>query len=135
MRVLSLLLLVVSSSLFAQQQPIALVGGRVIPVDGPVIERGVVLFQHGVITTVGSEDNVLIPSDAIRINVTGKSVLPGMIESNGHVTFDGQYDHGTYWPLKLDELYQIGERNLIADLQQGITTLRDTFGPVDVCFN
>lgn len=132
MRVLSVLLLVISSSLFAQQQPIALVGGRVIPVDGPVIERGVLLFQHGVITAVGSEDNVLIPSDAVRINVAGKSVLPGMIESNGHVTFDGQYDHGTYWPLKLDELYQIGERNLIADLQQGITTLRDTFGPVDV---
>jgi len=131
MRILALLLLI-SSSMFAQQQPVALIGGRVIPVDGPAIEKGVVLFQNGTITSVGSLDNVPIPSNAIRINVEGKSVLPGMIESNGHVTFDGQYDHGTYWPLNLDRLYQIGERNLMADLQQGITTLRDTFGPIDV---
>lgn len=131
MRVLALVLLV-SSSLFAQQQPVALVGGRIIPVDGPVIEKGVVLFQNGIITSVGREDQVTVPVDAIRINVEGKTVLPGMIESNGHVTFDGQHDHGTYWPLKLDQLYQIGERNLMADLQQGITTLRDTFGPIDV---
>lgn len=115
-----------------QQQPIALVGGKVIPVDGPVIEVGVVIFQNGKITSIGSVDNVKIPAQAIRIDVSGKSVLPGMIESNGHVTFDGQYDHGKYWPLKLDQLYQIGGRNLVADLQQGITTLRDTFGPTDI---
>jgi imidazolonepropionase-like amidohydrolase len=131
MRVLALVVLI-SSSLLAQQQPVALLGGRVIPVDGPVIEKGVVIFQNGIITSVGREDQLTIPSDAIRINVQGKTVLPGMIESNGHVTFDGQYDHGTYWPLKWDQLYQIGERNLMADLQQGITTLRDTFGPIDV---
>lgn len=133
MKLLRLLFLLCTTTLaFSQQQPIALIGGRVIPVDGPVVERGVVVFQHGVITAVGAEGEVRVPADAIRIYVEGKTVLPGMIESNGHVTFDGQYDHGTYWPLKWDQLYQIGERNLVADLQQGITTLRDTFGPIDV---
>ncbi len=133
MRLLYIVLLVsISPGLFGQNAPpFALIGGRVIPADGTVIEDGVVIFQAGIITAVGHRDKIKIPADAIRINVSGHSVIPGMIESNGHVTFDGQYDHGSYWPLKYDQLYEIGARNLVADLRQGITTIRDTFGPVE----
>jgi imidazolonepropionase-like amidohydrolase len=122
----------ISSSLLGQKAaPIALIGGRVIPADGTVMEDGVVIFQNGIITAVGRRDRITIPANAIRVDVSGHSVIPGMIESNGHVTFDGQYDHGSYWPLKYDQLYAIGARNLVADLRQGITTIRDTFGPVE----
>ncbi len=133
MRIFYIIILVsISHCLLGQKAtPIALVGGRVIPADGTVMEDGVVIFQNGMITQVGQRNKIKIPAHAIRVDVTGHTVIPGMIESNGHVTFDGQYDHGSYWPLKYDQLYAIGVRNLIADLRQGITTIRDTFGPVE----
>lgn len=108
----------------------ALINGRIIPADGSVIERGVVLFKNERITAVGEMGKVNIPNGALVIDVAGKTVLPGLIESNGHVTFDGQYDHGRYWSLHMDSLVEIGKRNLEACLDQGITTLRDTHGPI-----
>jgi imidazolonepropionase-like amidohydrolase len=108
----------------------ALINGRIIPADGSIIEQGVVLFKENRITAIGETGKVKIPAGAQIIDVAGKTVLPGLIESNGHVTFDGQYDHGMYWSLNMDSLTAIGKRNLAACLDQGITTLRDTHGPV-----
>jgi imidazolonepropionase-like amidohydrolase len=114
----------------AGQKTTALINGRVIPADGSTIERGVVLFAANRITAVGEVGKVEIPDGAFVIDVEGKTVLPGLIESNGHVTFDGQYDHGTYWSLHMDSLAAIGARNLATCLDQGITTVRDTHGPI-----
>ncbi|HQQ83182.1 MAG TPA: amidohydrolase family protein [Cyclobacteriaceae bacterium] len=108
----------------------ALINGRIIPADGSIIEQGVVLFKENRITAIGETGKVKIPAGAQIIDVAGKTVLPGLIESNGHVTFDGQYDHGMYWSLNMDSLTAIGKTNLAACLDQGITTLRDTHGPI-----
>ena len=61
-----------------QDQPIALVGGTVHPVDGPAIAGGVVLFDKGKIVAVGKD--VQIPADAERVDVSGKHVFPGLID-------------------------------------------------------
>jgi imidazolonepropionase-like amidohydrolase len=61
-------------------QTIAITGGRVFPVSGPVIENGTVLITNGRITAVGA--NVTIPTDARRIDATGKWVTPGLINSS-----------------------------------------------------
>ena len=61
----------------AQAQTIAITGGRVHPVSGPVIENGTVLIRAGKIVAVGSD--VAIPADAQRINATGKWVTPGIV--------------------------------------------------------
>lgn len=63
-----------------QQQPIALVGGTVYTVAGPVINNCVVLFENGKITAVGAQ--VSIPSSAKKIDVSGKSVYPGLFAVN-----------------------------------------------------
>ncbi|QDU94715.1 amidohydrolase family protein [Lignipirellula cremea] len=62
-----------------QQRPIALVGGMIVPVDGPTIEKGTVLFEDGKITAVGKK--VDLPDDVQVIDVTGKRVYPGLFES------------------------------------------------------
>jgi imidazolonepropionase-like amidohydrolase len=67
----------------AQKGPIALVGGTVHPVSGPVIERGTVLFDRGKIVEVG--ENVRIPEGATRVDVSGKQVYPGMIEADSQL--------------------------------------------------
>ena len=40
------------------------------------------------------------------------SVMPGMIESNGHVIFSGQSNHTFYWARRWEQFYEIGARNL-----------------------
>jgi imidazolonepropionase-like amidohydrolase len=61
----------------AGAQTIAITGGRVHPVSGPVIENGTVLIRDGKITAVGA--NVTVPADAVRIDATGKWVTPGIV--------------------------------------------------------
>lgn len=57
----------------------AIVGARIIPVSGPVIENGTVVIQNGKIAAVGA--NVSIPGGAERIDGKGLSVYPGMIDA------------------------------------------------------
>jgi imidazolonepropionase-like amidohydrolase len=61
----------------AGAQTIAITGGRVHPVSGPVIENGTVLIRDGRIVAVGA--NVSIPADAERVDAAGKWVTPGLV--------------------------------------------------------
>ena len=68
---------------------IALVGGRVVTMrdadqQTEVIEDGVVIVEGSRITAVGSRDSVTIPADAFQLDVTGKTVLPGLIDAHAH---------------------------------------------------
>jgi len=63
-----------------QKHPIALVGGMVHTVGGPVIENGILLFDKGKIIDVGTD--VKIPPDAQTIEITGKHVYPGLIAAS-----------------------------------------------------
>jgi imidazolonepropionase-like amidohydrolase len=63
----------------AASQTLAITGGTVCPVSGPRIERGTVLLRDGVIVAVGAD--VPVPSEATRIDATGRWVTPGLIAS------------------------------------------------------
>jgi imidazolonepropionase-like amidohydrolase len=60
-------------------QTIAITGGKVYPVSGPVIENGTVLMRDGVIVAVGA--GVPIPANAQRVDATGKWVTPGIVNA------------------------------------------------------
>jgi imidazolonepropionase-like amidohydrolase len=64
----------------ANAQTIAITGGKVYPVSGPVIENGTVIISNGKISAVGA--NVPIPAGAQRIDATGKVVTPGFVNSS-----------------------------------------------------
>lgn len=72
--------LTVTTSLSGTAQTIAITGGKVFPVSGPVIDGGTVIITNGRITAVGSK--VAIPAGAQRIDATGKWVTPGFINSS-----------------------------------------------------
>lgn len=69
----------VLSAAATQAQTIAITGGKVYPVSGPVIEGGTVLLRDGKIVAVGRD--VSIPADAQRIDATGKVVTPGLVNA------------------------------------------------------
>ncbi|NMP15251.1 amidohydrolase family protein [Thalassotalea sp. Y01] len=64
---------------------IALVGGTVVTMEGEqVIENGVVLVDGKHIKAVGKKGEIDIPSSAEVIDVTGKTVMPGLIDAHAH---------------------------------------------------
>jgi imidazolonepropionase-like amidohydrolase len=64
---------------------IAIVNGYVVPVSREPIENGVVLIRDGVIEAVGAASEVTVPDDVAVVDAAGRWVLPGFIESHGHV--------------------------------------------------
>ncbi len=66
-----------------QAQDLALKGGTVLTIANGIIENGTVLIQNGKITAVGGE--VRIPAGIQVIDVTGKFVMPGIIDNHTHI--------------------------------------------------
>ena len=83
----------------AQAQTTAFVGGRVIDGTGKVIENGTVVITGNKITAVGPASTP-VPAGATRIDVKGKTLLPGLVNAHGHVGEHGgaarRYGGGLY---------------------------------------
>ncbi len=64
---------------------IALVGAKVVTMEGDeVISNGVVLVENNHIKAVGNSNEVTIPDNAKIIDVSGKTIIPGIIDTHAH---------------------------------------------------
>ncbi len=88
-RIFILLIHVVAISAYGQipappqRQPIALVSATVHPVTSEAIESATIVIDDGKIVDLGV--NVGIPSGAMEIDLEGKHVYPGLIESHSYL--------------------------------------------------
>jgi imidazolonepropionase-like amidohydrolase len=65
---------------------IALTGARVIDGTGrAAIEGATVLVTNGRIQAIGPASSVTVPAGATRVDMSGKTIVPGLINSHGHV--------------------------------------------------
>jgi imidazolonepropionase-like amidohydrolase len=118
-------------------------GARLIDGNGgPAIEDAVFIIQGDRITTVGRKGDVAIPTGATHKNLTGKTVMPAIIDTHKHLAGDrekliGQlrelasYGVGTVLSLGLDNsdvLYQI-RTEIIPDAAQYLTAGRGITTP------
>lgn len=62
---------------------LAIVGGKIITMAGSVIDRGTVLIDGDKITSV--VEGFIVPSGAESVDVSGKVVMPGLIDAHCHV--------------------------------------------------
>jgi len=68
---------------------IALIGARVIDgTDAAPIDDAILLIEDGRIAGIGPAGSVNIPDGATRIDMSGKTIMPGLINAHGHVTVD-----------------------------------------------
>ncbi len=82
-------LLLVAAVAAADDRPRAFVGAHIIPIEGDEIDDGVLVIDNGKIVAVGPKDNVTIPDDAEKIDVAGKTIMPGLICTHSHIGGSG----------------------------------------------
>jgi imidazolonepropionase-like amidohydrolase len=64
-------------------------GARLIVGDGGVIEDGAFLVRDGQIAAIGRKGAVDAPAGAARLDLTGKTVMPAMINAHVHIGYEG----------------------------------------------
>ena len=78
-------------SLQAQDRPHVFEGAEIIPIAGDVISNGVLVVQNGKIEAVGEAGSVSIPRNAVRVDASGKVIMPGLVDTHSHI---GEGDGG-----------------------------------------
>ena len=93
---------------------VALTGATVITMepDADPIEDGVVILRAGRIAQVGRATKTEIPEDASVIDVSGRFIVPGYVDTHAHV------------PL-LQRVFDMNNWALLANLAYGVTTVID----------
>ncbi|HUE97129.1 MAG TPA: amidohydrolase family protein [Longimicrobiaceae bacterium] len=69
-------------------------GARVIVGDGATLERGAFLVEGSRITRVGRAGEVEAPPGSTRIDLSGRTVMPAMIDAHAHLGFEGYTSWG-----------------------------------------
>jgi imidazolonepropionase-like amidohydrolase len=68
-----------------QDAPVAFVGARLVPIEGPEISNGVLVVHRGRIVAIGDAATTRVPADAARRDVAGKVILPGLVDTHSHI--------------------------------------------------
>ena len=88
---IALMVLAGTTHLQAQEQAHVFEGAHIIPITGEPIENGVLVVEDGSIVAVGEAGDVRIPRNAVRIDATGKVIMPGLVDTHSHI---GEGDGG-----------------------------------------
>lgn len=71
---------------------LAIVGGRVLPIEGTPFEGGAILIEDGAITALGPD--IRVPDGVERVDADGKVILPGLIDAHVHL---GVHEEAEGW--------------------------------------
>lgn len=83
--VLNFVLFLCACSIFGQEKPTAYINAKIIPIVGQPIENGVLLVQNGKIVAVGDARTVRLSSDVQILDLNGKVIMPGLVDSHSHI--------------------------------------------------
>ncbi len=95
---------------------VALTGARIVTMagaDGGIIDDGIVVVRGDRIEAIGRRGQVSIPAGAKIVDVTGKTIIPGLVDAHAHGA-QGQ-----------DDLIPQQNWAQIANLAMGMTTAHD----------
>jgi imidazolonepropionase-like amidohydrolase/Tol biopolymer transport system component len=95
---------------------VALTGARIVTMagqDGGIIDNGTIVVRGDRIVAVGPAGSVVIPGGATRVDVTGKTIIPGLVDAHAH------------GPQGEDDLIPQQNWSAMANLALGTTTIHD----------
>jgi imidazolonepropionase-like amidohydrolase/Tol biopolymer transport system component len=102
---------------------LALTGARIITMRGDeVIENGTIIIDGNRIIAIGKSEAVAVPADAKRIDVQGKTIMPGILDSHAH---GGHFIAG---------LLPQQSWSYFVNLAYGVTTMHDPSANTETVF-
>jgi imidazolonepropionase-like amidohydrolase/Tol biopolymer transport system component len=103
---------------------VALTGATVITMRGTeVLRDATILIEGNRITAIGPTASVAVPSDARRVDVAGKFVMPGLVDVHAHIgTGSNGITPNTHW-------------GFLANLAFGVTTMHDPSNDTHMVFS
>ncbi|NHF61277.1 amidohydrolase family protein [Flavobacteriaceae bacterium TP-CH-4] len=88
-------------------------GGRIITMKGKeVIENGDILIENNRIKAIGSSGSLTVPQGTEEIDVSGKTLTPGFVDTHAHLR--------PAWTIHKNQVWMYA-----ANLAYGVTTTRD----------
>ncbi|HEY4799087.1 MAG TPA: amidohydrolase, partial [Bacteroidia bacterium] len=104
---------------------IAFKGARIITMNSgsEVIENGTIIVTENKITDIGASDKIQIPAGAKVMDVSGKTIMPGMIDVHAHL-----------WTFR-QGLSPQKEWTYYANLAYGVTTTHDPSSNTEMVFS
>jgi imidazolonepropionase-like amidohydrolase len=81
--------LVLATPAMAQERAQAFVGARIIRIEGDEIPSGTLVIEKGKIVAVGPVGEVAIPSGANHVDVAGRVIMPGLVDTHSHIGGSG----------------------------------------------
>jgi imidazolonepropionase-like amidohydrolase len=133
-KVLLLLAILVLLGSPSMAQDLVLKGGTVLTITGETIQNGTVVIQKGRITAVGKD--VVIPSNIRVLDVAGKFVMPGLVDSHTHIAFDGEDTNEATDPVTsqvwMKDVLVPDHETIRTTLAGGVTTVKAMHGSANV---
>jgi imidazolonepropionase-like amidohydrolase/Tol biopolymer transport system component len=103
---------------------VALKGARIITMQGDqVIEEGTILLQNNKILNIGTVSAVAIPAEAKVVDVTGKTIMPGIVDVHAHLR------------TSPDGVSPQQDWSYLANLAFGVTTSHDPSSNTEMVFS
>ncbi len=102
---------------------VALTGARIVTMDGDrVIDRGDIVVENGRIIAVGTSGSVTIPASARRIDASGTTIIPGLVDAHKHTAREAR------------DLLSQQSWEMASNLAFGITTALEPSGTPEAIF-
>jgi imidazolonepropionase-like amidohydrolase len=122
-------LLLFGAGAIAAQVTAVSAGAVIDPATGTAQTGQIILVEGGAIKAIGS--GIQIPADAVRIDLSNETVLPGLFDAHTHLlaSVDARWDLGDFWIMALQRRAGWraidGVRYAKEMLESGFTTVRD----------
>jgi imidazolonepropionase-like amidohydrolase len=131
-KILVFLVYLMIGALGIEAQDLALKGGTVLTITNGIIEKGTVIIQKGKIVAIGKD--IPIPDSIDVVDVSGKFVMPGIIDSHSHIALTdiNEATDPVTPQIWMWEALDPGSDSIRTTLAGGVTTVKTMHGSANV---
>lgn len=123
--VLALLALFATTSALAQERVHVIAGHLLDPATGKVLDNQAILIEGGLVVKVAAAADLPHPEGARHVDLSGFTVLPGLLEAHAHLTGDADEQGYRALAISIPREALKGAKNARITLEAGFTTVRN----------